>query len=191
MSSGRCPWAEGSALETEYHDREWGVPVHDDRTLFEFLTLEGAQAGLSWRTVLAKRDGYRVAFLDYDLARLARLSDAQLEQRLADPGIVRNRLKVWSVRSNARATQAVVAEFGSLDAFVWSFVQGAPQQPQRRSTRDVPARSEVSERLSKDLGKRGFKFVGSTIMYAWMQAVGLVNDHLLDCPRHAACARLG
>ena len=191
MSRERCPWAEGSPLEAEYHDREWGVPVHDDRVLFEFLTLEGAQAGLSWRTILNKRESYRAAFLDYDIERLAQLDDAALEQRLLDPGIVRNRLKVWSVRSNARAALEAIAEFGSLDALIWSFVDGAPLQAKRRAPSDVPASTAVSDRMSKALAKRGFKFVGSTILYAYMQATGMVNDHLLDCPRHAACATLG
>jgi DNA-3-methyladenine glycosylase I len=190
MPLPRCPWAEGSPLEAGYHDREWGVPVHADRVLFEFLTLEGAQAGLSWRTILAKREGYRVAFLDYDLERLARLDDAALAQRLLDPGIVRNRLKVWSVRSNARAALEAIAEFGSLDALLWSFVDGVPLQPDRRASSEVPARTPESDAMSKALAKRGFKFVGSTIMYAFMQATGMVNDHLLDCPRHAACARM-
>ena len=181
MTLQRCAWANGSDIEAEYHDREWGVPVHDDRTLFEFLTLEGAQAGLSWRTVLAKRAGYARVFLDYDLERLSALSDADLEVRLADPGIVRNRLKVWSVRGNARAALALQREFGSLDAYFWRWVDGQPIDGQRREMRDVPARTELSDRLSKDLGKRGFKFIGSTIMYAFMQAVGLVNDHWLGC----------
>jgi DNA-3-methyladenine glycosylase I len=180
----RCAWAEGSALESAYHDAEWGVPLHGDRALFEFLTLEGAQAGLSWRTILAKREGYREAFLDYDIEHLARLTDAQLETRLANSGIVRNRLKVWSVRSNARAALAVVDEGGSLDALLWSFVDG-------RTMREVPATTDVSDRMSKALAKRGFKFVGSTILYAFMQATGMVNDHLVDCARHAPCARLG
>ncbi len=187
----RCPWAEGSAAEADYHDHEWGVPVRDDRTLFEFLTLEGAQAGLSWRTVLLKRDHYRRVFLDYDLDRLVRLTDDDLEQRLLDAGIVRNRLKVWSVRSNARAAQAAITEHGSLAALLWSFVDGAPIQNSRSGKGDVPARTEVSDRLSKALAKRGFKFVGSTIMYAFMQATGMVNDHLVTCPRHAVCAALG
>lgn len=190
MPLQRCPWAEGSPREAEYHDREWGVPVHADRVLFEFLTLEGAQAGLSWRTILDKREGYRAAFLDYDLERLARLDDAALEQRLRDPGIVRNRLKVWSVRSNARAALEAIDAFGSLDAWLWSFVDGAPLQPDRRAPSEVPARTPVSDAMSKALAKRGFKFVGSTIMYAFMQATGMVNDHLLACPRHAECARL-
>lgn len=189
-TDARCPWALGSAAEADYHDREWGVPLHGDRALFELLTLEGAQAGLSWRTILLKREGYRAAFLDYDLQRLATLDDAELEQRMLDPGIVRNRLKIWSVRGNARASLAAVDEFGSLDAFLWSFVDGRPIANSHRTSRDVPARTEVSDRLGKTLSKRGFKFVGSTIMYAFMQATGMVNDHLQSCPRHAACAAL-
>ena len=181
MTLQRCPWATNSDLEADYHDREWGVPVHDERTLFEFLTLEGAQAGLSWRTVLAKRAHYARVFLDYDLPRLAALGDADLELRLQDPGIVRNRLKVWSVRSNARAALAVQASHGSLDRYLWSFVDGAPIDNQRQRPSEVPARTDISDRLSKDLAKRGFKFVGSTIIYAFMQATGMVNDHLVDC----------
>jgi len=186
MPIERCPWATASTLEAVYHDQEWGVPVHDDRVLFEFLTLEGAQAGLSWRTVLAKRAHYAGVFVGYNLPRLAELTDAALEQHLLDPGIVRNRLKVWSVRSNARAAIAVQAEFGSLDAFLWSFTGGSVITNHRRESREVPARTELSEQLGKALAKRGFKFTGSTIMYAFMQAVGMVNDHLLDCPRHRA-----
>lgn len=186
MSIVRCPWANHSALEADYHDREWGVPVHDERTLFEFLTLEGAQAGLSWRTVLARRADYARVFLDYDLPALAQLEDGELEARLLDPGIVRNRLKVWSVRSNARAALDLQASHGSLDAWFWSYVDGVPIQGNRRLPTDVPTRTGISDRLAKDLGKRGFKFVGSTIMYAFMQAVGMVDDHLVDCHRHGS-----
>jgi DNA-3-methyladenine glycosylase I len=189
MSLPRCPWASHSAVEAEYHDREWGVPVHAERTLFEFLTLEGAQAGLSWRTVLLRRAEYARVFLDYDLPALAGLDDSELELRLLDPGIVRNRLKVWSVRGNARAALALQASHGSLNAYFWSFVGGAPLVNQRRLASEVPTRSDISDRLSRDLGKRGFKFVGSTIMYAFMQAVGMVDDHLVDCPRHGAGVR--
>jgi DNA-3-methyladenine glycosylase I len=191
VADGCCPWALGSEVERDYHDREWGVPLHGERALFEFLTLEGAQAGLSWRTVLNKRDGYRRVFLDYCIEALAQLDDAALEQRLLDPGIVRNRLKVWSVRGNARAVLALHAEGSSLDALLWSFVDGRPQQGGRRQMGDVPARSEASDRMSKALAKRGFKFVGSTICYALMQATGMVNDHLRGCPRHAEVLRLG
>jgi len=186
----RCPWSEGSAAEREYHDREWGVPLHGERALFELLTLEGAQAGLSWRTVLNKREGYRRAFLDYDIEALAQLDEAALEARMADPGIVRNRLKIASVRGNAQAVLRLRAAGDSLDDLLWSFVGGQPQDPQRRCTAEVPARSDASDAMSKALAKRGFKFVGSTICYAFMQAVGMVNDHLVDCPRHGEVARL-
>lgn len=184
MRIDRCPWATHSELEAEYHDREWGVPVHDEGTLFEFLTLEGAQAGLSWRTVLARRADYDRVFLHYDLPALAELSDADLELRLQDAGIVRNRLKVWSVRQNARAALALQARHGSLDRFFWAYVDGVPIDGRRAHSSEVPARTPLSDRLSKDLGKAGFKFVGSTIVYAYMQAVGMVNDHLIDCPQY-------
>ncbi len=187
----RCPWAEASDQERDYHDREWGVPLHGEQALFEFLTLEGAQAGLSWRTVLAKRDGYRRVFLDYDIERLAQLDDAELQARLLDSSIVRNRLKVWSVRGNARAVLALHAEGSTLDALLWSFVEGKPLQNERSAVNQVPPRTEVSDRMSKALAKRGFKFVGSTICYALMQATGMVNDHVIDCPEHAKCTRLG
>ena len=184
VSVQRCHWANNSDIEADYHDREWGVPVHDERRLFEFLTLEGAQAGLSWRTVLAKRAGYARVFLDYDLERLANLDDSELEARLLDPGIVRNRLKVWSVRSNARAALALRSSHGSLDSYLWAFVDGQPILNHRQSMSEVPARTEISDRLSKDLSRRGFKFVGSTIIYAFMQATGMVNDHVLGCHRY-------
>lgn len=186
MTIQRCTWATNSDLEADYHDREWGVPVHDERTLFEFLTLEGAQAGLSWRTVLAKRAGYARVFLDYDLERLANLDDGELEARLQDPGIVRNRLKVWSVRSNARAALALQASHGSLDAHLWAFVSHTPIINHPRTNSEVPARTDLSDRMSKDLAGRGFKFVGSTIIYAFMQATGMVNDHLQGCHRSSA-----
>ena len=185
----RCTWATNTQMEADYHDREWGVPVHDERTLFEFLTLEGAQAGLSWRTILAKRADYARVFLDYDLPRLAGLDDAELESRLQDSGIVRNRLKVWSVRSNARAALTLQATSGSLDQYFWSFVDGAPRVNGPLTASEVPTRSELSDRLSKDLLKRGFKFVGSTIIYAYMQAIGIVDDHLTSCHRYRAGGR--
>ena len=185
----RCAWARGD-LHAAYHDREWGVPVHDDRVLFEFLLLEGAQAGLSWDTILRKRERYREVLADFDPARVARFDARRRARLLADPGIVRNRLKVESAVTNARAFLAVQEEFGSFDAYVWRFVGGAPLQPRRRTIADVPARSAESDALSKDLRQRGFRFVGSTICYAFLQACGLVNDHTLDCFRHAEVARL-
>lgn len=167
-----------------YHDQEWGVPLHDDTRLFEFLVLEGAQAGLSWSTVLNKRDAYRRAFHGFDIARVARMNDAALEKRLLDPGIIRNRLKVYSARNNARATLRVIEECGSLDAYFWSFVNGAPVRNRWVDRGNVPARTELSDRISRDMKKRGFNFVGSTIVYAHMQATGMVNDHTVDCFRH-------
>lgn len=179
----RCAWAV-TPLGIAYHDAEWGVPVHDDRTLFEFLTLEGAQAGLSWETILRKREGYRRAFAGFDPAVVARFTAARVDRLLADPGIVRNRRKVESAVRNARAFLAVQREFGSFDAYLWGFTDGAPIVHRRRSPREVPARTPRSDALSRDLGARGFAFVGSTICYAFMQAVGLVNDHLVTCFRH-------
>ena len=167
-----------------YHDTEWGVPLHDDRALFEFLVLEGAQAGLSWSTVLNKREAYRKAFHNFEIERVARMSDKQLDKLLENPALIRNRLKIYSARSNARAALDVIAEFGSLDNYFWSFVGGKPIRNRWPDRRHVPATSEISDRLSKDLKKRGFTFVGSTIMYAHMQATGMVNDHLTDCFRY-------
>ena len=179
----RCPWAR-SDLMIAYHDREWGVPVHDDRLWFEFLTLEGAQAGLSWETILNKRENYRRAFADFDPKKVAQFDARKVEKLLADPGIVRNRLKVASTISNARALLAVQMEFGSFDAYIWRFVDGEPVQNKRRRMADVPPRTEKSDAMSKDLAKRGFRFVGSTICYAMMQATGMVNDHVVDCFRY-------
>lgn len=177
----RCAWANPeSPVYLEYHDNEWGRPAHDDRLLFEMLCLEGAQAGLSWETILKKRDGYRSAFANFDVRRLARFTDERLEELLLDPAIVRNRLKVWSVRSNARAFLEVQKELGSFDRYLWEFIGGAPIK-RDGSGQGIPARTELSDRLSRDLQKRGFKFVGSTIMYAFMQAVGVVNDHSPEC----------
>jgi DNA-3-methyladenine glycosylase I len=178
----RCRWAQ-TPLSIAYHDAEWGVPVHDDTTLFEFLTLEGAQAGLSWETILRKRDAYRSAFRGFDPARVARFTPARIERLLDDPGIVRNRLKVESTIGNARAFLATQQEFGSFDAYVWRFVDGTPRINRWRTFREVPSRTPQSDALSRDLLGRGFKFVGSTICYAFMQAVGLVNDHTVDCFR--------
>ena len=167
-----------------YHDTEWGVPLHDDRALFEFLVLEGAQAGLSWSTVLNKREAYRKAFHNFDIARVARMTDKQLDKLLENPALIRNRLKIYSARSNARAALQVIGEFGSLDKYFWSFVGGKPIRNRWPNRGQVPATSEISDRLSKDLKKRGFTFVGSTIMYAHMQATGMVNDHFTDCFRY-------
>jgi DNA-3-methyladenine glycosylase I len=183
-SPKRCAWAR-SDLSIAYHDAEWGVPVHDDLTLFEFLTLEGAQAGLSWETILKKRDAYRRAFAGFDPAAVARFTPARVERLLRDPGIVRNRLKVESTIANARAFRAVQEEFGSFDAYIWGFVDRKPRVNQWRSLQDVPAKTAESDAMSRDLKRRGFRFVGSTICYAFMQAVGMVNDHTVDCFRRS------
>lgn len=180
----RCQWAGSDPLYVAYHDQEWGVPVHDDRLLFEFLILEGAQAGLSWSTILKKRDHYRAAFDQFDFEQVARYDEAKIEALLGNPGIVRNRLKVQSAVINARQFIAVRAEFGSFDAYVWRFVDGTPKVNQWRSLSEIPAETDESRALSKDLLKRGFKFVGATICYAFMQACGLVNDHTVDCFRY-------
>jgi len=183
-STPRCHWAKDD-LSIAYHDLEWGVPVHDDRRWFEFIVLEGAQAGLSWDTILRKRDNYRRAFADFDPAVVARYRDARIEKLLLDPGIVRNRLKVASVVRNAQAFVKIQKEHGGFDDFIWRFVGGRPLRNTWKTIAQVPARTEVSDALSKDLKRRGFTFVGSTICYALMQATGLVNDHLVECFRHA------
>ncbi|MCP4007776.1 MAG: DNA-3-methyladenine glycosylase I [bacterium] len=180
----RCAWAGSDPLYLDYHDREWGVPTHDDRTLFEFLILEGAQAGLSWITILKKRENYRKAFADFDPARIARFSKERRARLLLNEGIVRNRLKVESAVLNARAFLKVQKEFGSFDAYIWRFVDGEPKKNRFRRQGDVPAKTQQSEQMSRDLKKRGFKFVGSTICYAYMQSMGLVNDHLTSCFRY-------
>jgi DNA-3-methyladenine glycosylase I len=182
----RCAWAEGSDAYRAYHDAEWGTPVHDDRTFFEFIVLEGAQAGLAWSTILARRDGYRRAFAGFDPARVARFRDADVVRLMLDTGIVRNRAKVASAIGNARAFLDVQREHGSFDAYVWRFVGGAPRQNAWHSLGDVPAQTDEAKALSKDLRARGFRFVGPTIVYAFMQATGLVNDHLVTCPRWRA-----
>ena len=187
----RCSWAGPGSNDAmrDYHDREWGVPLHDDRALFELLCLEGAQAGLSWRTVLDKRAHYREAFHDFDIGRCARLTDRRIEILLADPGLIRNRLKIGSVRDNARAALAVIGEAGSLDAYLWSFVEGKPVRNRWRTGGAVPATTPVSDRMSTELRRRGFRFVGSTICYAFMQATGMVDDHLVGCFRVSGGAR--
>ena len=182
MADKRCPWCLGSPEYIAYHDREWGRPVHDDRVLFEFLILEGAQAGLSWSTILRKREAYRKAFADFDPVKVARFTPARVEKLMGDAGIVRNRLKIEGTVKNAKAFLAVQEEFGSFDAYVWPLVGGKPKVNDPRSMKDVPATTAESDALSKDLKKRGFTFVGSTIMYAFMQACGLVNDHIAGCP---------
>ena len=187
QSPRRCAWAR-NALAIAYHDREWGVPVKDDRVFFEFLILEGAQAGLSWDTILQKRAGYRKAFAGFDPARVAKFDAKRRRTLQADPGIVRNRLKVESAIVNARATLKVRDEFGGLDAYFWRFVDDRPIRNAWRDLSQIPARTALSDTISKDLKRRGFKFVGSTIVYAHMQATGMVNDHVLDCFRHAELA---
>ena len=185
----RCAWAGSDPLMIRYHDKEWGVPVHNDRRLFEFLVLEGAQAGLSWSTILKKRSNYRKAFLRFDPARVARFDRRRRARLLEDPGIVRNRLKIDSAIANAAHLIELKREFGSFSRYVWSFVGGQPFQNRRRSPRDVPAQTRESEALSRDLAQRGFRFVGPTIMYAFMQAVGMVNDHATHCFRYRELAR--
>jgi len=186
----RCPWAT-TKLGIPYHDLEWGVPIHDDAVLLEFLILEGAQAGLSWETILNKRERYREVFAQFDARKLARFTPARIEKLLLDPGIVRHRGKVGAAVSSARAFIRVQDEFGSFDAYVWRFVNGRAIQNHWNAPRQVPASTPESIALSGDLRRRGFKFVGPTICYAFMQAVGMVNDHLTTCPRHNACAKLG
>lgn len=180
----RCAWCLKFEQYIEYHDKEWGVPVHDDRTHFEFLILEGAQAGLSWSTILKKRDGYRKAFADFDPIKVARFSEAKLEKILLDPGIVRNRLKVFAAVNNAKRFLEVQKEFGSFDKYIWGFVKNKPIVNKWKSLKQIPPTTKESDALSKDLIKRGFKFVGSTVIYAHMQACGLINDHLVDCFRY-------
>jgi DNA-3-methyladenine glycosylase I len=186
----RCPWCLKFEQYMRYHDEEWGVPVHDDRKHFEFLILEGAQAGLSWATVLKKRDAYRKAFADFDPTKVARFSEARVEKILLDPGIIRNRLKVYSAVNNAKRFLEVQKQEGSFDKYIWSFVGGKPIQNKRKTNGSVPATTKESDALSKDLISRGFKFVGSTVMYAHMQACGLVNDHLVDCWRYKQVQKL-
>ena len=181
----RCAWAKGEQY-IRYHDEEWGVPVHDDRTLFEFLILEGAQAGLSWNTILNKREHYRQAFDGFDAERVARYDRRKIEGLLRDPGIVRNKLKIASTVGNAKAFLRVQEEFGSFDRYIWQFVAGTPKVNSPKSLKQVPARTAESDAMSKDLKRRGFNFVGSTICYAFMQAVGMVNDHIVDCFRYRA-----
>lgn len=183
----RCDWCGTDPLYVKYHDEEWGVPVRDDETLFEFLMLEGAQAGLSWLTVLRKREGYRAVFDQFDPLKIARYTDKALEKRLLDSRIIRNRLKVFAARTNARAFLQVQEDRGSFSDYLWDFVDGDTIQNEWRTLSEVPATTDVSDRMSKDMKKRGFKFVGSTILYAHMQATGMVNDHVVGCFRHSEC----
>lgn len=186
----RCGWCGDDPLYVQYHDEEWGVPVYDDPTLFEFLILEGAQAGLSWITILKKREGYRTLFDGFNADKVARYTDKKLDKILLNPAIVRNRLKVYSARKNARAFLAIQESHGSFSDYIWNFVDGEPIQNTFRTMKQVPATSSVSDALSKDMKKRGFTFVGSTIMYAHMQATGMVNDHTTECFRHKECKKL-
>jgi len=186
----RCSWCGDDELYVKYHDEEWGVPLYDEQRLFEFLMLEGAQAGLAWITVLRKREGYRALFDNFDANKVARYTDRKLDKILLDPRIIRNRLKVYSARQNARAFLKVQEDCGSFSDYMWNFVDGQPIQNQRRSMSDVPATTALSDLISKDMKKRGFNFVGSTIIYAHMQATGMVNDHTDDCFRQAQCRKL-
>lgn len=188
-SISRCPWPK-SDLDIAYHDTEWGVPVHDDRTLFEFLILEGAQAGLSWSTILKKRDNYRQAFDNFDVNKVAMFDDTKCQALMLNPGIVRNKLKIASTVLNAKAFIAVQQEFGSFDKYIWGWVIHQPIVNHWKSLAEYPVKTDLSDKISKDLLKRGFKFVGSTICYSYVQAIGMVNDHTIDCFRHAECCHL-
>jgi DNA-3-methyladenine glycosylase I len=180
----RCEWANGSEMYQKYHDEEWGVPLHDDKKHFEMLVLEGAQAGLSWSTILSRRDGYRKAFKNFDVKKVANMTDEELNEQLQNPDIIRNRLKVYAAHQNAIAFLQIQKEFGSFDKYIWQFVGGKPIDGKRKNMDKIPASSKESEALSKDLKKRGMSFVGPTIIYAHMQATGLVNDHIMDCWRY-------
>ncbi len=184
LNQNRCPWCGTDPLYVAYHDKEWGVPVHDDRVLFEFIILEGAQAGLSWITILRKRENYRKALNNFDMQHMALYTEDDLLRLMVNPGIVRNRLKVESFVKNAVGALKIIEEFGSLDAYFWGFVNNTPVKNSPQSMADIPTRSDISDALSKDLKKRGFNFVGSTIMYAFMQAVGMVDDHINTCCKH-------
>ena len=183
----RCTWALGSELEQNYHDTEWGVPLHDDRKLFEFITLEGAQAGLSWATILKKRENYRKLFADFDVEKISRYNKNNIQTLLKNPGIIRNRLKVESTISNARAFIKIQQEFGSFDTYIWRFSDGEPVVNRWKTAKHIPTSTAISDAMAKDLKKRGFRFIGSTICYAFMQATGIVNDHTIDCFRYHEC----
>lgn len=188
----RCPWCDNTFEKyVQYHDEEWGVPVHDDRTQFEFLVLESAQAGLSWSTILKKREGYRNAFADFNVSKVARFDEQKIQELLRDPEIVRNELKIRSAVSNARHFIEIKEEFGSFNDYIWSFVNGSPIQNHWETMDEVPANTEISQKMADDLKKRGFKFTGPTVMYAHMQATGMVNDHLTNCFRHKIIQKMG
>lgn len=187
MTVSRCEWASASTAEAKYHDEEWGVPLHDDRLLFEFLILEGAQAGLSWSTILNKREAYRQAFDNFDIQKVANYSEEKVAALLQNKGIVRNKLKINAAVNNAQRAIEIQTEYGSLNTYIWSFVDGKPVKNQWKTQADVPANTVVSDAMSKDLKQKGFKFVGSTICYAFMQATGMVNDHAISCFRHPEC----
>lgn len=187
----RCEWANKGELEINYHDYEWGVPIHDNRLLFEFLILEGAQAGLSWSTILKKRHGFREAFDNFDAGKIVQYNEKKIQKLLNNSGIIRNRLKIVSAIKNARAFLKAGEEFGSFDSYLWQFVDGRPIQNAWKSMKEIPSRTKQSDAMSKDLQERGFTFVGSTICYAFMQAIGLVNDHITKCFRHEIVARMG
>ena len=189
-SQYRCAWSQGDAVDEHYHDTQWGVPIHDDNLWFEFLTLEGAQAGLSWRTIVNKIEGYQQLFKNFDIEKVAVMTDNELEELLLNPAIIRNRLKVFSTRNNALQMIKVQQEFGSFDNYIWGFVNHKPIQNNVESLKNIPSTSEISDAMSKDLKKRGFKFIGSTICYALMQASGMVNDHEVNCFRYEICANL-
>lgn len=185
----RCAWGSSNPLMIEYHDTEWGVPLHDEQKLFEFLILEGMQAGLSWSTILNKRENFRRAFAEFDVEKVARFGKRDINRLLKDAGIIRNRLKIEAAINNAQRFSEVQQEFGSFDAYIWGFVNGKPIKNGFKSLKEIPAKTPLSDAISKDLIKRGFKFVGSTIVYAHMQATGMVNDHTVDCFRYEECAR--
>ncbi len=187
VEKNRCPWPSNDAQMIAYHDEEWGVPLHDDTRLFEFLVLDAFQAGLSWKTILHKRENFRKAFSQYQVKKIAKFDEAKFEALMQDAGIIRNRLKILATIQNAKAFMEVQKEFGSFDHYIWSFTEHRTIKNSWKSISDIPARTAESDAMSKDLVKRGFKFVGSTICYAFMQAAGMVNDHLVDCPRHKQC----
>lgn len=185
----RCAWAVNNQMDQDYHDTEWGVPIHDDRLLFEFLNLEGAQAGLSWTTILAKRENYRKAFDNFEAKKIIKYNQKKIDQLLQNKGIVRNKLKVNAVVSNAKVFLEIQKEYGSFDKYIWSFADGKPIQNKWQNREEVPATTPLSDRMSKDMKKKGFKFIGSTICYAFMQAIGMVNDHTVDCFRYKECQK--